>query len=88
MDEFEEMESEQVTEPTYELLAPFPNRLKSKKRTAQMEKILKIFKQVKVNISLLDAIEQVPSYSKFLKDLCTKEKSSSCTEGLLSCQHQ
>jgi len=39
-----------------------------------MEKILEIFKQVKVNIPLLDAIAQVPSYAKFLKDLCIKKR--------------
>jgi len=39
-----------------------------------MEKILEIFKQVKVNVPFLDAIEQVPSYVKFLKDLCTKKR--------------
>ena len=32
--------------------------------------IYEIFKQVKVNIPLLDAIKQIPSYAKFLKDLC------------------
>jgi hypothetical protein len=31
--------------------------------------IYELFKQVKVNIPLLDAIKQVPSYAKFLKDL-------------------
>ena len=36
-----------------------------------MEKILETFKQVKVNIPLLEAVQQVPSYAKFLKDLCT-----------------
>ena len=30
-----------------------------------------MFKQVKINIPLLDAIKQIPSYAKFLKDLCT-----------------
>ena len=40
----------------------------------QMEKITEIFKQVKVNIPLLDVIEQVPSYAKFLKDLCMKKR--------------
>ena len=39
-----------------------------------MEKILEIFKQVKLNVPLLDAIEQVPFYAKFLKDLCTKKR--------------
>ncbi|XP_058187972.1 uncharacterized protein LOC131304655 [Rhododendron vialii] len=39
-----------------------------------MEDILEVFKQVKVNISLLDAIKQVPTYAKFLKDLCTQKR--------------
>ena len=30
--------------------------------------------QVKVNIPLLDMIKQVPTYAKFLKDLCTGKK--------------
>ena len=32
--------------------------------------IYELFKQVKLNIPLLDAIKQIPSYAKFLKDLC------------------
>lgn len=30
-----------------------------------------LFQQVKVNIPVVDAIKQKPSYAKFLKDLCT-----------------
>ncbi|RVW34166.1 Retrovirus-related Pol polyprotein from transposon 17.6 [Vitis vinifera] len=33
--------------------------------------ILEVLRQVKVNIPLLDMIKQVPTYAKFLKDLCT-----------------
>jgi len=33
-----------------------------------------IFKQIKVNVPLLEAIKQIPSYAKFLKDLCTKKR--------------
>ena len=32
--------------------------------------ILEVLRQVKVNIPLLDMIKQVPTYAKFLKDLC------------------
>ena len=39
-----------------------------------MEKILEVFKQAKVNISLLDAIQQVSSYAKFLKNLCNHKR--------------
>jgi hypothetical protein len=33
-------------------------------------KIFETFKQIRINIPLLDAIKQVLSYAKFLKDLC------------------
>ena len=36
--------------------------------------IYELFKQVKVNIPLLDSIKQIPSYAKFVKDLCTMKK--------------
>ena len=39
-----------------------------------MEKILEMFNQVKLNVPLLDAIQQVPAYAKFLKDMCTKKR--------------
>jgi len=39
-----------------------------------MDKIIEIFNQVKIKVPLLDAIQQVPSYAKFLKDMCTKKR--------------
>ena len=36
--------------------------------------IYELFKQVKLNIPFLDAIKQIPSYAKFLKDLCTVKR--------------
>ena len=50
--------------------APFPQRLISPQKVNQNFEILKLLKKVKVNIPLLDAIKQIPSYAKFLKDLC------------------
>ena len=37
-------------------------------------KILETFKQVRINIPLFDAIKHVPSYAKFLKNLCTVKR--------------
>ena len=39
-----------------------------------MEKMLEMFNQLKLNVPLLDAIQQVPTYAKFLKDMCTKKR--------------
>lgn len=36
--------------------------------------VYELFKQVKINIPLLDAIKQIPLYAKFLKDLCTVKR--------------
>ena len=49
----------------------FPHALKKIKELDPSPEIYEIFKQVKVNIHLLDAIKQIPSYANFLKDLCT-----------------
>ena len=51
--------------------APFPQRLQPSQKMVQNLDILEVFKQVKINIPLLDAIKQIPSFAKFLKDLCT-----------------
>ena len=36
--------------------------------------ILEVFKQVTINLPLLDAIRQIPAYAKFLKDMCTRKR--------------
>ena len=54
-------------------MTPFPNRLRNN-NNAQMEKIHEIFNQVKISVPLLDAMQPVPSYAKFLKDMCTKKR--------------
>jgi hypothetical protein len=51
--------------------APYPERLRAQKKNAHFAEILKVFKQVQINIPFLDAIQQVPAYAKFLKDLVT-----------------
>jgi hypothetical protein len=49
--------------------APYLERLQAPKKGATFEDILDVFKQVQINIPFLDAIQQIPSYAKFLKDL-------------------
>eukprot|EP00258_Populus_trichocarpa_P031932 XP_024447951.1 uncharacterized protein LOC112325519 [Populus trichocarpa] len=49
--------------------------------------IYELFKQVKVNIPLLDAIKQVPSYAKFLKDLCTVKRRLNVKERAFLTEH-
>ena len=54
---------------------PFPQALRGKKKKIPNQaEIWEVLRQVKVNIPLLDMIKQVPTYAKFLKDLCTVKK--------------
>jgi len=54
----------------------FPDRLKGKNSQAYSDKIRKTFAQVKINIPLLDVIQQMPPYTKFLKELCTTKRAT------------
>ncbi|XP_038716148.1 uncharacterized protein LOC120009574 [Tripterygium wilfordii] len=53
---------------------PFPQQFQKQKKDRHMLDIMELFKKVHINIPLLDAIKQVPSYAKFLKDICTNKK--------------
>ena len=55
-------------------VAPYPHRFAPKQKGPLIEKISELFRQVKVNIPLLDAIKTIPSYAKFFKDLCTVKR--------------
>ncbi|KAA0035536.1 retrotransposon gag protein [Cucumis melo var. makuwa] len=53
----------------------FPSRLAPKKKeTPKEEELLEMFRKVQINLPLLDAIQQVPRYAKFLKELCTNKR--------------
>jgi hypothetical protein len=67
-------------ETPYVPQAPFLERLKAPfhfgKYGEKIQAMMEVFKQVKVNIPLLNAIQQVPAYAKFPKDLCTQKRKS------------
>ena len=53
---------------------PFPQRLKKNKLDKQFSKFLDVFKKLQINIPFTDALEQMPSYVKFLKDILSNKK--------------
>ncbi|KAL4296889.1 hypothetical protein GQ457_12G012000 [Hibiscus cannabinus] len=53
---------------------PFPQRLKKQKKDYQFKKFLDILKQVYINLPLVEALQQMPNYAKFLKDMVTRKK--------------
>ena len=54
---------------------PYPSTLEkhSDNEDFKAKKILEHLRDLKVNLPLLDAIQSIPSYSKFFKDLCTRK---------------
>ena len=52
----------------------FPQALRKRKNSVNQTEILEVLRQAKVSIPFLDMIKQVPTYAKFLKDLCTVKR--------------
>ena len=55
---------------------PFPNRLKGKNMQSHFDSVRETFFQVKINIPLLDVIQQMLPYAHFLKDLYTTQRAT------------
>ncbi|KAJ9567940.1 hypothetical protein OSB04_003906 [Centaurea solstitialis] len=53
---------------------PFPNRLKEYKDQQQFAKFLEVFKKLQINIPFADALAQIPSHAKFLKDILSNKR--------------
>ncbi|XP_031398546.1 uncharacterized protein LOC116209130 [Punica granatum] len=53
---------------------PFPGRLKQQQLDAQFAKFLDVFKKLQINIPFAEALQQMPSYARFMKDLLTKKR--------------
>ncbi|XP_022863171.1 uncharacterized protein LOC111383320 [Olea europaea var. sylvestris] len=52
----------------------FPQRLQRKKLDKQFAKFVEIFKKLFINIPFADAIAQIPSYAKFLKEILSNKR--------------
>ena len=52
----------------------FPQIVQKKKNEEQFARFLDIFKKVQINIPLMEALQQMPSYAKFLKDVVSQKK--------------
>nr|GEV72725.1 hypothetical protein [Tanacetum cinerariifolium] len=64
---------------------PYPEALEKlassrlAKKGPHSEDMWETFKQVKINLTLIDAIKQIPAYAKLLKDLCTQKRKLKAT---------
>ncbi|KAM6570934.1 hypothetical protein CsatA_015014 [Cannabis sativa] len=53
---------------------PFPQRFRKQQQDGQFKNFLDVLKQLHINIPLVEALEQMPNYVKFLKDILTKKR--------------
>ena len=61
-----------MTEPNVPIL--YAQRLKKNKLDKQFTKFMDVFKKLHINIPFVDALEQMPSYVKFMKDILSKKR--------------
>ncbi|CAJ2659128.1 unnamed protein product [Trifolium pratense] len=60
--------------PKPEIKLPFPQRLKKEKDEKNFGKFLEVFKKLQINIPFAEALEQMPTYAKFMKDIISRKR--------------
>ncbi|XP_022148334.1 uncharacterized protein LOC111017014 [Momordica charantia] len=58
----------------YRPTPPYPKRLQKKEQNVQFKKLLDVLKQLHVNIPFVEALEQIPNYVRFLKEILIKKR--------------
>ncbi|XP_022893731.1 uncharacterized protein LOC111408160 [Olea europaea var. sylvestris] len=51
-----------------------PQKVKKNKQDTNYEKFLDVLKKLQINVPFIDALLQIPSYEKFLKEMLTKKR--------------
>ena len=70
----EKQSAKNSTEAKANLSVPYPQRLKKHKLDKQFTKFMEVFKKLHINIPFADALEQMPSYVKFMKDILSQKR--------------
>ncbi|XP_038877367.1 uncharacterized protein LOC120069657 [Benincasa hispida] len=60
--------------PEVPLNAPFPKRLMKNNDEQQFKRFLELLRQLHINTPLIEALGQIPTYVKFLKDILTEKR--------------
>ena len=61
-----------MIEPTIPI--PYPQHLKKRRLEKQFTKFLEVFKKLHVNIPFVDALEMMPNYVKFMKEILSNKR--------------
>ncbi|XP_050875601.1 uncharacterized protein LOC127079235 [Lathyrus oleraceus] len=72
--ETKDKEPSYVPLPPYKPLIPYPQRLVKSKNKGQFKKFVELLKQLNITIPFIEAIMQMPSYAKILKEILSNKK--------------
>ncbi|XP_020208839.1 uncharacterized protein LOC109793780 [Cajanus cajan] len=64
----------EVVRPPLVKNLPYPHAPSKKDKERQFARFLDIIKRLQINMPFLEALEQMPSYARFMKDLLTKKR--------------
>ena len=69
-------EKVEVHKPKYDEkpIIPYPQRLRKNILDKQFSRFIDIFKKIHINILFAEALEQIPRYVKFMKDILSKKR--------------
>ncbi|XP_073153724.1 uncharacterized protein [Henckelia pumila] len=70
----QEPQKTEVVTSNFVIPPPFPAALKKAKLDVQFAKFLEVFKKLNINIPFTDAVMQMPSYAKFLKEILSNKR--------------
>ncbi|XP_062103164.1 uncharacterized protein LOC133814186 [Humulus lupulus] len=73
-DENSILQQNAIEKPMSKPPPPFPRRFQKQQQDGQFRRFLDVLRQLHFNIPLVDALEQMPNYVKFLKDILTKKR--------------
>ena len=68
----EETAAKDCSQPTAPI--PYPQRLNKHKLDKQFTKFMEVFKKLHINIPFTDALEQMSSYVKFMKEILSQKR--------------
>ncbi|XP_019256309.1 PREDICTED: uncharacterized protein LOC109234698 [Nicotiana attenuata] len=54
---------------------PYPQRLEMQNGENQFKKFIQMMKSLSINVTLVEALEKMPGYAKFMKDIVIKKRS-------------
>ncbi|XP_070004089.1 uncharacterized protein [Nicotiana sylvestris] len=57
---------------------PYPQKFAKQNSENQFKMFVDMMKSLSINMMLVEALEQMPGYAKFMKDLVTKKRSMNC----------